>query len=134
MQMASERGKKLRCGFYVNNWQEWGILLEDARLQKAAGGFMERAVLTLAQLSLLPGRGGCRSLSSTEGLERFGGSYSISAVLCAGCSIQDPWLVWGGKVFLCKSLLCFLTSLQRGKVDVFSNEFPFLLFFPPFSP
>lgn len=95
---------------------------------------MERAVLTLAQLSLLPGRGGCRSLSSTEGLERFGGSYSISAVLCAGCSIQDPWLVWGGKVFLCKSLLCFLTSLQRGKMDVFSNEFPFLLFFSPFSP
>lgn len=95
MQMASEGGKKLRCGFYVNNWQDLGILLQDGSLQKAAGGFMERAVLTLAQLSLLPGRGGCRSPGSAEGLGGFGGSYSISAVLCAGCSVRDPHLVWG---------------------------------------
>lgn len=39
----------------------------------------------------------------------------------------DPYLVLG-KICTCKLLLRFLRSPQRGKTDIFSNEFPFLLF------
>lgn len=66
MQMASEGGKKLKCGYYVNKRRDLGIFLKDLGLQKAEGKFMERVVLTLAAVPP-PAQGGTGTAPGCSG-------------------------------------------------------------------
>lgn len=59
MQVSSEGGGNLKCGYYVNKRRDLGIFLKDLGLQEAEGKFMERVVLTLSQ-SFLPLRRGAQ--------------------------------------------------------------------------
>jgi len=87
-QLFSEGGKKLQGGYYVNSLWDLGVLPRDVCLQKAAGEFMGRAVLTLTQLFLPPSLGAAApgQHRSARSLEEVAAPL-LSSVPCAlsGC-------------------------------------------------